>query len=437
MFLRQGRPVLRGALCVAGLLLAGCTSELTPERFTLANGLRVQLAAEKGAPNTALVLVFDAGGDDDPEGRSGAAHLLEHVLFTAAAGSARARTAEEAMRAYPAGWNAQTGDSYTVLATVVPNADLEAELRATAARMGDLRITDEDLRREKPRLIQEVENMFGGFPALAASNLARESIRPSRLGGRKGGLPSAVAAITTMELDAAQRARYTSSTAHLAVAGGFDPKRARAWIEREFGPLVAGSPSSARPAPGAVTPGLRVVAITPRQPMGKPVVSLAYGAPRPNDDLYPAFLVLAARLATRLVPSVPSELPPPFAYSFLDDPEVLFVNGVVQPGETPESAVARLDGRVATVVSAGLTPADIAAARNVYGTMLGAEPMPAMMLRHNPYGVGFSLARREQMGIDGVALGARWKAMSDGSLRAAAAVFAPERRAAVVVTAAP
>jgi hypothetical protein len=57
------------------------------------------------------------------------------------------------------------------------------------------------------------------------------------------------------------------------------------------------------------------------------------------------------------------------------------------------------------------------------------------MLRQNPYGVAFALARREQMGIDGAALGAAWKAMSADSLRAAAALFAPERRCAVIVIA--
>ena len=427
---------LTRALCVASVLLAGCARGVTPERFTLANGLRVCLVAGPGAPNTAVVLVFDAGGDDDPQGRSGTAHLLEHVLFTAAAGSAKARTAEQAMSAYPAGWNAQTGDSYTVLATVVPNADLEAELRARAARMGDLRITEDDLRREKPRLVEEVENMFGGLPELAASNLARVAIHPSPAGGRKGGLPGDVAAITTGELAAAWRARYTPPAAHLVLAGGFDPKPARGWIEREFGSLASGSPASPPRSAGPANPGVRVVAIHPRRPMSKPAVSLAYRAPSPADELYPAFLVLAARLATRFVASASSGMPPAVAYSFLDDPEVLFVNGVVEPGETAAGAVARLDERVGAAVSARLTPADIAAARNVYGTMLGVAPMPAMMLRHNPYGVAFSLARSEQMGIDGAVLGAKWKTLSGDSLIAAAAVFAPERRAAVVVTAA-
>jgi hypothetical protein len=163
-------------------------------------------------------------------------------------------------------------------------------------------------------------------------------------------------------------------------------------------------------------------------PMGQPLVSLAWRAPAPADAPYPAFLVLAARLAARL---------PATSYPVLDDPGTLFVSGAVTPGETPERAVARLQEGVASVVSRALTPADLAAARNMYGALLGAQPMPAAMLRHNPYGVAFALARREQMGIDGAALAAAWKALSADSLRAAAALLAPERCAAVVVTAGP
>ena len=75
----------------------------------------------------------------------------------------------------------------------------------------------------------------------------------------------------------------------------------------------------------------------------------------------------------------------------------------------------------AYLVQAELTVARLRAGERLVGWKLGYT----------------SGAMREQMGIDGAALGARWKALSGESLRAAAAVFAPDRRAAVVVTAKP
>jgi zinc protease len=100
-----------------------------PGRFRLENGLTVIVRPIEGANEVALVVLYKIGGDHDPEGRSGLAHLVEHVYITAAAGTGRARTAEEFFRRYRSGGNAQTGDRYTVVATVFPKADLRDELR--------------------------------------------------------------------------------------------------------------------------------------------------------------------------------------------------------------------------------------------------------------------------------------------------------------------
>ena len=123
--------------------------------------------------------MYSIGSDHDPEGRSGLAHAIEHLYVTAAAGDRKARTSEELFAKYPAGANGQTGDRYTVIATVFPKRELDHELGDAAARMVDLRVTAADLDRERPRLLEEVANMFEGFPALAAMNNARELVRPT------------------------------------------------------------------------------------------------------------------------------------------------------------------------------------------------------------------------------------------------------------------
>ena len=73
--------------------------------------------------------LYGVGGDHDPQGRSGLAHLVEHVYVTAAAGETPSRTAEEYFQRYRAGCNAQTGDRYTVIATVFGKGELDGELR--------------------------------------------------------------------------------------------------------------------------------------------------------------------------------------------------------------------------------------------------------------------------------------------------------------------
>jgi hypothetical protein len=157
-------------------------------------------ATFKGTDSTALVVLYSIGNDHDPAGKSGLVHLIEHVYVTAAAGETKARTVEEFGRRYADGANGQTGDRYTVFAAVFPKNDLELELKDAAARMGDLRLSADDLARERPRLLSEVGNMFGDFPMLAALNNARELVRPTAGGGRCGGLPAQVNSCTTDEL---------------------------------------------------------------------------------------------------------------------------------------------------------------------------------------------------------------------------------------------
>ena len=128
------------------------------ERFRLDNGLTALLRPVAGASDVAVAVLYAVGGDHDPEGLSGLAHLVEHLYVTAAAGGSPARSAEEMMRRYPKGWNAETGDRYTVFAGVVAADALAAELHDAAARMGDLRIAESDLVRERPRILLELEH---------------------------------------------------------------------------------------------------------------------------------------------------------------------------------------------------------------------------------------------------------------------------------------
>ena len=146
-------------------------------QFVLENGLTVMIRPIHGAGNVALLVLYKIGGDHGPRGRSGLAHLVEHVYVTAAAGALPAGTADAFFQRYRAGCNAQTGDRYTVVATVFPKRDLDSELSEAAARMGDLHIMANDLDREKPRLLDEISN---NWESIHASSTARSTPSPNR-----------------------------------------------------------------------------------------------------------------------------------------------------------------------------------------------------------------------------------------------------------------
>ena len=140
------------ALILCVLILVGCPgpTKTREVQFQLTNGLSVILRHIDGADKVALITLFNIGEDQDPSGKSGMGHLIEHLYVTAAAGDIPPRSIQAFMAAYPMGWNAQTGRNYTVVAAVFPKKRLKTELIEAAARLGDLKPQLSDLRREFP-----------------------------------------------------------------------------------------------------------------------------------------------------------------------------------------------------------------------------------------------------------------------------------------------
>lgn len=407
---------------------------VAPERFRLENGLTVLVRPVRGAGNVALVVLYGVGGDHDPEGRSGLAHLVEHVYVTAAAGKAAARTADDYFRRYRLGCNAQTSDRYTVVATVFPGAELGDELRDAAARMGDLHVTAADLDRERPRLIEEVENMFGRFPPLGALNNARELVRPTPMGGRRGGVPAHVQAITPDEVRAHWERLYKPRNATLVLVGDVDPAAARRAVTEHFTAIAAGETAPAPREPGAPRLGA-VRELTAKSPWSGAEACLAYAPPQPGSDLYVPYLVVVARLLADMSALGAGPGRSPIYCPILDDSSVLGVSAPAKRGETAPQVFARLEVFVARVAGAKLGKDDVASARQAFGFHLGTDDLPDAALAQNTYGVAFSLARREQLGIDPARLDRAFDAVTDRDLRRVVdEVLSPNRHSGAFVS---
>ncbi|WP_165232317.1 sigma-70 family RNA polymerase sigma factor [Aquisphaera insulae] len=410
----------------------GAIARAAPGRFTLGNGLKVRIRPVAGATRTALVVLYQIGSDHDPRGRSGEAHLLEHLAVTAAAGDAPARTAAAYFRGYPDGCNAQTGDRYTVCATVFPPADLDRELKDAAARMGSLRITTADLDRERPRLLEEVANMFGRIPALGAINVARELARPSPEGGRKGGLPAHVQELRLDELRGRWERYYKPRNAILVLAGAVDEDAARRAVTDRLAGLPPGEPISAPGEPGPARAGIvREETARTAVAMSGPVACVGYPAPDPRSTLYAPFLVLAARFWAAAAPAGngPEAGHPSVYFPVLDDPAMLAVSARARPNQSAADALTALDTFVAETIAPALRDGEKESARTSFAMFLGTAELPDHSLAQNPYGVAFSLARREQLGIDPVAIRNAFEALTERDLRRAAdEVFDRTRR---------
>ena len=339
----------------------------------LPNGLTVLLRPIPGAQQIAVLTLLAIGNDDDPAGKCGLAHLVEHLYSLAATGSTPARTFEAFARAHPLGWNAQTGDDYTLFATICPPADMPAELADVAARLSGLRVTQDQLQREKGRMLAELGNMYANVPSLAAQNLARQQIRPGPEGTRRGGLPEQVRTITLDDANDRIEAYYRPCNVVIVLAGGFDQAGVSALVERLLGSLPAGQPA---PPPQALRPpvlgGRLAVTAPPAAKSRSTSVCLALPAPEPSDPSYPALLVLVMRLM--LSAGMTGAAQDQVRFAALDDAAMLSLAGEASGPQQAAEMSQRFQTLLAQACAQPLDPQEIQAAINGLGAMPGGRP---------------------------------------------------------------
>jgi zinc protease len=149
------------------------------ERFTLDNGLRVVLAPDRSVPVVAVSVFYDVGMRNEPEGRTGFAHLFEHLMFQ---GSAHVPKMEHARLVQAAGgtFNGSTHQDYTNYFEALPAEALERALFLEADRMAAPAITEENLRNQIDVVKEEIRvnvlnRPYGAFPWLQLPQIAFES----------------------------------------------------------------------------------------------------------------------------------------------------------------------------------------------------------------------------------------------------------------------
>jgi zinc protease len=411
------RRAIPSLLLTAGSL-AAAPCHATPQDFRLANGLQVTLRPGGGASDVAVVVLFDVGELHDPPGKSGLGHLVEHIYVTAATPTTRQRTVNQFVQDHPKGWNAQTGDDFTVVATVVSPDRLEEELDEAAERMSRLRIEPSDVDREVPRVLSEVSNMFERVALLAARNHARERLHPRPHGGRHGGVPEHVRQLTADDVRQHWNDFCKAGNARLVVAGNVDPDAIERKVRQTFGGVPAGRPVPAAPA-----------ALPPRFWATR----LGYACPPPDSKLFPAFLVLVARLQAGAMQLGGDVREFPVVFAPLDDPGTLYLTSRAKEGETSDEALGRLSKLVAQAARPGNLRQAAFVGKQLFAFPFGTTKLPDSMLRNNVYGVGFGVARRKQLGTGGEQLADAMDALQPETVQQCAREYLAEDRRAVVI----
>jgi zinc protease len=263
---------------------------------TLGNGLRVVTLEDHSSPTVSVQVWYEVGGKDDPAGRSGFAHLFEHLMFK----STKNLPAEsfDRMTEDVGGYNnASTREDVTNYVEVVPSNHLERLLWAEAERMRNLDVNEANFKSERAVVEEEyrqrvLANPYGRF----TESFAPHSFAVSPY---KRGVIGNIAQLEAASLDDVRdfhRAYYRPDNALLLVAGDFDPKEVDAWVDRYFGSIP--KPATPLPRVSATEPprthDVSVRETGPNVPL--PAVAITWLAPPARSPDAAALKVAAAIL---------------------------------------------------------------------------------------------------------------------------------------------
>lgn len=289
----------------AALTLPAIAQSLAYEKYQLDNGMTVILHQDRSLPLAAVNLWYRVGSKDEPKGRSGFAHLFEHLMFMGTERVADNKF-DVIMESGGGSNNATTSYDRTNYFQSGPSSLLPTLLWLEADRLEDLgrMMTQQklDLQRDVVRneRRQSYENAPYGKSYLMATQLMFPPGHPYHIPtiGTHGDLEAA----TVNDVKDFFASFYVPSNVSLSIAGDFDPAQIKPVIESLFADLPAGAATAGSTAPPTTLD--RVVRLTSLDKVQLPLISYWYHAPaiytEGNAEIDLAAQILADGKSSRL-----------------------------------------------------------------------------------------------------------------------------------------
>jgi zinc protease len=358
-------------LCATQVALAAPALTVPPLEFrerVLGNGLRVVTLEDHASPTVGIDVFYAVGGKDDPPGRSGFAHLFEHLMFKSTK-YLKAEQFDRLTEDVGGANNASTREDVTEFNNVVPSNHLERLLWAEAERMSNLDVIDANFKSERAVVEEEYRERvlatpYGRFyEAIAPRSYA---VHPYRRGviGNIDELESA----SLDDVRAFHRTYYRPDNAVLIVAGDFDPTQLDAWIDKYFGPIAR--PSTPIPRVTAAEPArtrdARMRETGPDVPL--PAVALTWLGPSARSPDAAALKVAAALLGTGessrlnqgLVYRSQVAQKASFGADLRVDPGLLIAYAIAAKGQSPATLARALRAEVERLAQKPVPAAELA-----------------------------------------------------------------------------
>ena len=335
---------------------------------TLPNGLQVLSVENHASPTVSVQMWYHVGSKDDPQGRSGFAHLFEHLMFK----STKHMHAEQFDRLTEdvgGSNNASTGDDVTNYFEIVPSNYLQTLLWAEAERLSNLNVDEKNFKSERAVVEEEyrqsvLANPYGKlFNAIDPHSYTVHPYRRPTIGSIED-----LEAASLQNVIDFHNTFYRPDNATLIVAGDFDPQQLDAWVDRYFGWIP--KPATAVPQVTVQEPvrkkDLRYTVTSETAPL--PAVVITWLIPPASDSTDSIPLQVAAALLAQ------------------GDSSRLY-QSLVYRHQVAQQVGADADGRVGpglftayAVLASGHSPADAEKLLQEEIIWLATQPIPAAEL---------------------------------------------------------
>ncbi len=377
---------------MATMVGAGMAQQASPQvrppklNFTthkLANGLEVVLLENHAVPAINLQMWYHVGSKDERPGRSGFAHLFEHLMFK---GSAHVGADEHSRIIEAVGGfdNAETNDDTTNFWETFPSNYLERVLWLEADRMGSLNVDDANFKSERQVVEEERRVRVDNQPY----GSLEEDLRATAFTVH-GYHHTAIGSIEDLDKATVQDVRdffntfYKPNNATLVIVGDFNSAQALEWTRKYF----EGIPASSKPIP-------RINAVEPVQTAERdvnksysntplPAVVIGYKIPaRYQPDAYPLDLasnILAggesSRLYQQLIYKDRIAVQSAGFGNFSEDPNLFWAYAIMNDGHTAEEGKKAVEGVLDELKEKPVAAKELEKAKNqeISGFIIGRD----------------------------------------------------------------
>jgi len=342
------------------------------EQFTLENGLRVVLSEDHGVPVVSVCVYYDVGSRNEREGRTGFAHLFEHMMFQ---GSENVPKAAHFQYIFNSGgtMNGTTSSERTNYYETLPANQLPLALWLESDRMRSLKVTQENLDNQRNAVQEEKRLNYDNRPYSNAFLRLNELIyrNPANAHSTIGSMQDLDDA-TIEDIREFFRIYYAPNNAVLVIVGDFDPAEARALVEKYFATI----PRQPTPPGVDVSEPAEVAALSETYPdpfAQLPALMLGWKAPpRRTPDAYAltlgSELLLqgeSSRLYQKLVKGDESVIAVQGSVAERRGPSSLYLFAIPKPGRSTEDIRRTINEEIARLATEGPSAEEMEKLRNM------------------------------------------------------------------------